>query len=260
MTVTGPQPVFRIVRTGQGMGGFLCPPGHPNHVYEVRGYWPRNGRAVNVGTRNRGNGADSYGSLDSVLGSERGMYPDAVVAQAQRIMDRAELTCSEDWVRSVYGYFRNSYSPDGVNRNVSDAVSTSGYTCACGEHSYSRGVLQLHINQVLKAMLRLRKRWTRALETAPAGPHHLVTLTPPPEHHLGYLLVREYFPDHKPRLDLIAGTGSGYGSRECAKCGKQVQYEAREDAWCEVLPGARWRVSADCPEGGRHVTGTGISG
>jgi len=244
--------VFRIVRTRQGMGGFLAPPGHPDHVYEVRGYWPRGDRAVNIARRRE---ADSYGSLSGAVENDRDMYPDSVVRQAQAIMDRAELACSEAWVRSVYGYFRNSYSPDGVDRNVSNMISASEYHCACGEHSYSRGVLQLHLNRAIKAMLGLRNRWTRKPEKFPAGPHYLVTpdtLELLPERHLGYLCVQSYFPDHRPRTDLIADPGQGYGSWPCVKCGTRVQYEAREDAYAEVLPGARWRISIDCPAGGKH--------
>jgi hypothetical protein len=198
--------------------------------------------------------ADGCSSLSGVLEDERGEYPASVKRQAQRIMDGAELTCSEAWVRSVYGYFRNSYSPDGADRNVSNAVSASGYRCACGEHSYNRRILQLHFNQVIKARLRLRKRWTRAVETVEPGPHRLVTLQLPPEHHLGYLCVRSYFPDHQPRTDLIADPGTGYGSHPCVKCGRAVQYEARQDAFAEVLTsGGLWTgVSTDCPEGGKH--------
>ena len=65
--------IHRIVRTGQGMGGFLAPPGHPDHVYEVRSYYVRPGKAsVNIGARNRGNGADGYASVSSVIANEYG--------------------------------------------------------------------------------------------------------------------------------------------------------------------------------------------
>jgi hypothetical protein len=249
--MTTPSPVFRIVRTGQGMGGFLAPPGHPEHFYEVRGYWPRGDRAVTVSLRRE---ADSYGSLSNAIENERDQYPAHVVAQAQRIMDRAELACSEAWVRSVYGYFRNSYSPDGADRNASNAVSASGYRCACGEHSYNRRIMQLHFNQAIKAMLGLRKRWTRKPITVAPGPHHLMTLELPAEHHLGYLCVRSYFPEHTPRLDLIADPGQGYGSYPCVKCGKPVQYEARVNGFAEAEPSARNGLNyvTDCPSGGKH--------
>jgi hypothetical protein len=242
--------IHRIVRTGQGMGGFLAPPGHPDHVYEVRSYYPRPGATtINIGSRRE---ADGYSSVSSVIKNEHDEYPEAIVRSAQRIMDAAELACSEAWVRNVYGYFRNSYSPDGADRNVSGAVSASGYHCACGEQFWGRPSFQLHVNRALTAMLRLPSRYTRKVRDFPAGPHYEVTPEFPPEQHLGYLCVRSYFPDHAPRLDLIADPGQGYGSYPCTKCGTPVQYEAREDAYAEVLPGARWRVSTECPQGGKH--------
>ena len=232
--ITPPAPVFRIVRTGQGMGGFMAPPGHPDHFYEVRGYWPRGDRAVNVARRRE---ADSYGSLSGVLENDRNEYPASVQDQAQRIMDRAELVCSEAWVQQVYGYFRDSYSPDGIDRNVSNAISSGKLHCNCGEDFYNRRGLDYH------------------LEHGPVtgGPHFEIAKPhPPAEHHLGYLCVRSYFPDHTPRTDLITDPGKGYGSYPCDKCGKRVQYEARQDALAEVLPGGRWSVSTECPAGGKH--------
>jgi hypothetical protein len=70
---------------------------------------------------------------------------------------------------------------------------------------------------------------------------------PPPERHLGYLMVKEYFPDAEPRLDLIADSSGGYGSQPCAKCGVTLQYEARVDAFAEAITAKR-----DCPKGGVH--------
>lgn len=79
-----------------------------------------------------------------------------------------------------------------------------------------------------------------------------------PEHHLAALTVREYFPDHQPRLDLIADPGNGYGSYPCVKCGQRVQYEARHDAHTTVTvtPDDRgvnqWDYRTECPRGGQH--------
>jgi hypothetical protein len=233
-TSTTPAPVFRIVRTRQGMGGFMAPPGHPDHFYEVRGYWPRGNRAVNIARRRE---ADSCSSLSGTLKDEFGDVPASVKAQAQRIMDRAEMTCSEAWVRSVYGYFRNSYSPDGTDRNVSNAISTSKVHCRCGEDFWNQRGLNAHLDKFAEDIHN----------------HYQVTKTmPPAEHHLGYLCVRSYFPDHAPRLDLIDNPGHGYGSYPCAKCSKTIQYEAREDAFAEVIPGASWKYVTDCPQGGKH--------
>lgn len=222
-----PSPVFRIVRTGQGMGGFMAPPGHPDHFYEVRGYWPRGDRAVNVARRRE---ADSCSSVSSVVADEYSEYPEHVKDRAKKILDSAELTCSEAWVRSVYGYFRNSYSPDGTDRNVSHAISTNKLRCLCGEEFWNHKGLDAHLN------------------TGNAPGHFCRTCA---EHHLGYLCVRGYFPDHQPRADLITDPGKGYGSWPCAKCGQRVQYEARKDAYC-VISTQPWSYNPDCPEGGQH--------
>jgi hypothetical protein len=168
-----------------GSGSFLCPPGHPNHDYSVYVYYARTpGDTVNVSLR-------SIQSVDGTATDEHA--PADVRAQAQGMLDRAQLKCSEAWLRNVYGYFRNSYSPDDGNRA--------------------------------------------------------------PEHHLGYLHVREYFPDHRPRLDLIQNPAKGYGAWPCIKCGERVQYKARKDAWCKVTSGAKWTYDDRCPKGGLHDIG-----
>jgi hypothetical protein len=160
-------------------------------------------------------------------------------------MREAKLTCSEKWLRMVYGYFRNSYSPDGVNRNVSNAISASKLHCRCGEEFWNRPGLNKHIER----------------NSGPRGGYRgheeIAKPMPPPEHHLGYLCVREYFPDHTPRLDLIENpeaTGPGYGVHKCPKCDQSVQYEARADAYVVVTThmGGPWKYDAECPRGGTH--------
>lgn len=194
---------FRGGKDG-GSGSFLCPPGHPNHDYSVYVYYARTpGGTVNVAKRS--GGPDCIQSVDGTAADVRA--PADVRAQAQRMLDTAKLRCSEAWVRNAYGYFRNSYSPDGRNRSVSDAII------------------------------------------------YKVGRRPPAEHHLGYLMVREYFPDHRPRLDLIAKPGNGYGAWPCVKCGERVQYEARKDAWCKVISGAARTYEDRCPKGGHHDIG-----
>jgi hypothetical protein len=54
---------------------------------------------------------------------------------------------------------------------------------------------------------------------------------PPATRHLGCLMVKEFFPDHEPRVDLISGEVRGYGSYPCVHCGKRVQYEPRIDGY-----------------------------
>ena len=80
-----------------------------------------------------------------------------------------------------------------------------------------------------------------------------------PNRHLAVLCVREYFPDHEPRLDLIVNPGKGYGSCPCTKCGETVQYEAKFDKLTKVttriIPGegTKWTYQTECPEGGDHT-------
>lgn len=61
--------------------------------------------------------------------------------------------------------------------------------------------------------------------------------------------IRDFFPDHQPREDLITYPGKGYGSWPCVKCGQKVQYEPRLDA--HVVSGMG-ESGVDCPEGGKH--------
>jgi hypothetical protein len=81
-----------------------------------------------------------------------------------------------------------------------------------------------------------------------------------PERHLAVLCIREYFPDHTPRLDLIDNPGKGHGSYPCTKCGEKVQYEAKFDKLTKVstrVSGGgmtHWSYDTECPEGGDHTT------
>lgn len=95
---------FHISKDGQGMGGFLNPPGDPEHFYLVR----ESGR----------NG--SLMSLRSAVAED--YVPASVRERAAKLLAEATPTCSELWVREVYGYFKNCYSPDGVNRDTGDCL------------------------------------------------------------------------------------------------------------------------------------------
>ncbi len=216
--------LYTISRDGQGMGGFMSPPGHPDLFYVVKGYYGGRRKAE----------ADLYAGLSYLLDPENDDVPDSVRARAQAIMDGAQLVCSERWVRSVYGYFRSSYAPLDGSRNVSDAVSATKVHCVCGFESWTMKGLEYHLRQMGDA-------------------HHQVFPPLPPERHLGYLKVHDYFPEHTPRLDLIEDPGHGYGSYPCAKCEQLVQYEARYDALCVVSPGTTWRYNPNCPKGGQHL-------
>lgn len=80
-----------------------------------------------------------------------------------------------------------------------------------------------------------------------------------PARHLAVLTIRQYFPDHEPRLDLIESPGTGYGAHPCTKCGATVQYEAKFDKRAKVDTrvdgkGMTHRTyGTECPEGGDHT-------
>jgi hypothetical protein len=136
--------------------------------------------------------------------------PEPIRARAAKLLAEPLPAPSELWVRSVYGYFRNMWSPDGVERNASKLVVGR-----------------------------------------PDGV--------PVEWHAAVMHIRQFFPDHEPRTDLIANPGKGYGSYPCDKCGERVQYEARLDALAIVstsMSGAgitQWSYVTECAKGGAHV-------
>lgn len=192
MTTTQPDRTDKTMRVVSGSAGsFLCPPGHPMHRH-----------AVQAGPKLNPN---LIAGLDYALENQHGDVPEKVREAVQKLYDEATLIRSELWEREVYGYFRNSYSPDGIHRNVSKAL--------------------------------------------PLGE------TGPDEHHLGFLTIREYFPDAEPRPDLIRWSGEPlYGARSCVKCAARIQYEAKFDVYCQVFPGfPEWRYVTDCPQGGTHA-------
>jgi len=110
-------PVFRIMKD-DGMGSFLCPPGHPSYEYSVHVYYPRGNRTVRVTSRRE---ADDFLSIEAALGGQDNI-PENLREQLQRLIDSAPVVCSELWVRHVYGYFRNCYAPAPEYRNVSEAL------------------------------------------------------------------------------------------------------------------------------------------
>lgn len=86
-----------------GMGGFLNPPGHPEHDWHVEGY--------------RGDCA----SLSSCVNSTASDWSERVRKQAAaKLADWVKLPLSspavDDWVRQVLGYFRGCYVGADGNR------------------------------------------------------------------------------------------------------------------------------------------------
>jgi hypothetical protein len=229
---------FRTGKDG-GSGSFLSPPGHPSLAYSIYGYHSSGKGRPNT---NRASGPDLIMGIDGLAEDEGGYYPKWAVEKAKRLLAEATTEPSEEWIRHAYGYFAHSYSPDGVDRNVSNALSSSKLHCACGETSYNQRGLNHHIDTA-----RARMRGPKGGKIRGSGGHYQVpSPTFPPEHHLAYLMIKSYFPNATPRLDLIAHPEGLYGTRECSKCHERCQYEARWDKWAVFGKGP------DCPQGGDH--------
>lgn len=299
-------------------GSFLCPPGHPRHSWSLYGY---------ESTRHRNE--MSIGALDNALADDFD-GSDAIKARVQRMMDEAELVPSEMWVRSVYAYFRNSYAPEDLDRNLSRSithnpaeVAAAAVRKALAEHfsvlpidvgagegvhnaeSYRDGsarmmrgarrgwevtakadgsevfVYALADDGTRYGSLPILERYAEALEDSGFADARIepvcneggvfiperVRATNPvpieridPNRHLAVLCIREYFPDHEPRLDLIDNVPAAARAGKCTRCGEQVQYEAKFDKFAKVttrMDGTgmtHWTYGTDCPEGGDHTT------
>jgi len=85
-----------------GMGGFLNPPEHAEHSYSIMG-----------------NGC--YMSLSSAI--KESWIPKSVKSLAQKLLAEHPGVITDEWIVSVYKYFRHCYSKNGENRNVSDCVT-----------------------------------------------------------------------------------------------------------------------------------------
>lgn len=179
---------YRISRSGAG--GFLCPPGHPNLTHSV---------------------TSQHSMMSLETAAEDESVPTEIRQRAQKILDAAQLIESDLWVMHTYSYFRNCYSPDGVDRSTQNCL-------IIGQPRYSASEEPVQADDPRVA----------------------------PEHHLGYLMVKKYFPEHEVRLDLL-DSSAGYGSRPCRKCGTTLQYEAKVDRFAEAIT-----CKLDCKEGGEH--------
>lgn len=93
----------------------------------------------------------------------------------------------------------------------------------------------------------------------------VATLTDPapfmdPKRHAAVACIREYFPGHTPRLDLILNPDTGHNDGVCLTCGQHVQYEAEFDALAVVttrLDGngvTQWTYITTCANGAPHTT------
>jgi hypothetical protein len=115
--------------------------------------------------------AESMMSLRGALAES--WVPEPVKAVARRKLAECKGEATEGWLRDVYRHFRNCYSPDGENRNASDCLIVKASPDGNGFVLGSFG----------------KDGWMAEL--------------PPADHHLAVMYVRQFFPDHEPRTDLI---------------------------------------------------------
>lgn len=217
---------YRVIKDARrSMGGFMCPPGHWNHFYALEEYTSPRGRKV-----------ISSSTIEHALDPHSGAT-ESVRNRVRRIIDGATLVCSELWVRNVYGYFKGMYVPES---GKTDASSLLSVWSLAGER------VQTHLATLPAEQVKDLTRAQRTDMQAEFAAEIRAEMSP--ERHAAAAFVRQYFPDHKTRLDLIADPGKGYGSYPCAKCDKRVQYEARVDALA-VFGEGNGHV---CPEGGSH--------
>lgn len=84
-----------------GMGGFLNPPGDPEHFYHVHGYH------VDM-------------SLSAALTDSD--VPEGIKAAIRDLYAQNTSENTAEWRSQVHSYFRHCYSPDGQDWNVSNVV------------------------------------------------------------------------------------------------------------------------------------------
>lgn len=306
----------------QGMGAFLCPPGHPDHTHSLEGYESSRHRTAISSRRLSAALADGFDGQPEIRG------------QVQQIFDRADVRCDELWLRTVYAHFRNCYTPESGSRSASDviahnvarmaqaqaqaqldtlgaqlrerarvraAVAEAGGSTPAGENpeNFRQGVTALygkrrgweitaapdatrvyvyaladdgsrysadHLAQYAEA-LDASDEFTSVTVSAHPEDSTLdrvvaVLADPPqpmdPERHSAVACIREYFPDHTPRLDLIGNPKPTCGP--CEKCGQKVQYEGKLGKLAAVRTRVdgrgvtHWSYSTECSsDGGDHT-------
>jgi hypothetical protein len=98
------------VKSGEGAGGFLCPPGDPSHYFSVEEgpkHDPRQTMSV-------------YAAVDDAAASH---VPADIRDQARTILGKAQRRYPERWIAQVYGYFQSMYVSYSGSRDVNDLIS-----------------------------------------------------------------------------------------------------------------------------------------
>lgn len=126
-----------------GQGSFLDPPNYPTHKF-------------GISSRFRSQDIVSFSKEEPQFKEQLKPY-----LKFDKLPENHPEV--QKWIKQHYSYFKNSYSKNGINRNVNDAI----------------------INE--KDEL-------------------------PNNHHLAFLAVRKFYPNHKPRKDLIKSKAWVWGN------------------------------------------------
>ncbi len=198
---------FVIVR--EGMGGFVNPPGHAEHSYSVREF--------NVhGSRRE----YSSMSLAYAAGDETPWVPEHIKERCRRLLQKHPGEYIEEWERTVYSYFKTCYQD--VERLEYGKPGTLIYP-----------VPYYKLKPLLKQEGGETPKYTREYLDAENGPRRKwneeeierAKRIAVPENHLAYVFIRKFFPEAKPRLDLIENPPDDYGKKggECGPNGGRLR-------------------------------------
>ena len=163
---------FRIIKGSQG--SFLDPPDSPTTKYSVVGWYS--------GHRTRE--PDASMSLDYALSDPD--VPEVIKARIRKLYEDADMQPTEEWLAQVYSYFKNCYSPDGEDRNVSRCLIISP---------------NLNLVTVSRGVNYTQLGFGYAVGTF--GKDGWITERPDPSTSLAVMHIRKFFPDHEVRMDLL---------------------------------------------------------
>lgn len=144
----------RGIISRSGMGGFLNPPTHPEHNYHVM---------IDLKRKREDRGGMS---LSAAVNTE--WLDDKVKKEASNLLTnwvKPDINSPEikDWIYNVLGYFRDCFSPDGINRSVSD-----------------------NIIWIPKNRKPFGDKWQHFKRNI--------------NWHLGVMMIRQYYPEYKPSI------------------------------------------------------------
>ena len=183
----------------KGMGGFMNPPGHAEHTYSVI--------EVNVSGPNREQGSMS---LSYAASDETPLVPAHVKADCKRILAAHPGEYTDAWERRCYPYWKNCY------RDAERLEYGKPGTLIFPVPYYKLKPLMKQntvgqIGQYSEEYLATQNAERTAHNDAEIARAAAIAT---PENHSAYLFIRSFFPDAKPRLDLIANPPDDYGKPE----------------------------------------------